>query len=106
MDKQAIILGTKSRGIADYFLGGEIIRIESVRNSEGEYIHKRSLTSRILKRIILKKEDTYSVKVWCERWYRLEFEHPVIEARLEIGKEYQVTCVRAEGSVRAEINEV
>jgi hypothetical protein len=106
MSNQAIYLEVKSKGIGDYFLGSEIIRIESVRDSKGEFIYKRSLTNRILKKLVLTKEDTYSIKVWCERWYRWEFEHPVIKAKLESDKKYQISCVRDKNGVRAEINEI
>lgn len=106
MKNQVISLSVKSKGIGDYVVGGEIIRIESVRNSEGDYALKRSLTSRLLKKIELNKTDTYSIKVWCERWYLFEFEHPVVEAKLEVGKNYQIDSVRSDNLVKVEINQI
>ena len=90
-----------SQGLKDYV--GEIIRIESVHDSNGNAIYKRGLIGKYLKSISLDAPNRYTLKVLCERWYLLEFKHPTIEVSVDAGQRYQVSCERTAGQVSANI---
>jgi len=95
-------LEVKTSGLGDYL--SEIIRIESIRAESGKVLYERPLFGKYLKKIDLPAPGNYTFKILCERWYRLEFEHPIAFAHLEPDGTYRVTCKREQGKVEALVN--
>lgn len=78
----------KKTGFKNYFR--KIVRIESVRNDDGDYLFKRSLVSPYKREISLSAPGKYEFKVLCESPIRFRFEHPILQLVVEDGSDYVI----------------
>lgn len=97
-------LRVETSGLGDYF--NTIVRIISVHDADNNEIYKRPKIGGYLKNIELNAPGTYKLKVLCERWYLLEFEHPIAEVAVEPGQEYLISCARDHNGVSAIITPI